>query len=82
MTPHAQEFYRDVTQLAAQRWGRDPEQLLVVPGVYPILGATEAEARQRKADLGDGLDLEYLKGSLASVLGVDADDRDLSRLLP
>jgi alkanesulfonate monooxygenase SsuD/methylene tetrahydromethanopterin reductase-like flavin-dependent oxidoreductase (luciferase family) len=82
MKPSAQEFYRDVKQLAAHKWGRDPEQLLVVPGVYPVLGATEAEARQRKADLDDRLDLEYLKGSLASVLGVAAGDLDLSRPLP
>lgn len=82
MKPSAQEFYRDVKQLAAEKWGRDPEKLLVVPGVYPVLGATEAEARQRKADLDDQLDLEYLKGSLASVLGVDADNLDLGRPLP
>jgi FMN-dependent oxidoreductase (nitrilotriacetate monooxygenase family) len=82
MKPSAQEFYRDVKQLAAGKWSRDPEKLLVVPGVYPVLGATETAARQRKADLDDQLDLEYLKGSLAGVLGVDADDLDLSRPLP
>src|SRR5450755_1848346 len=78
----AQEFYRDVKQLAAVKGSRAPEKLLVMPGVYPVLGATETEARQRKADLDDQLDLEYLKGSLASVLGVDAADLDLGRELP
>jgi FMN-dependent oxidoreductase (nitrilotriacetate monooxygenase family) len=82
MKPSAQEFYSDVKQYAAQKWHRDPEKLLVVPGVYPVLGATEAEARQRKADLDDQLDLEYLKGSLASLLGVETADLDLSRELP
>ncbi len=82
MKPPAQEFYRDVKQYAAEKWHRDPAQLLVVPGVYPVLGATEAQARLRKADLDDQLDLEYLKGSLAQVLGVDAADLDLSRELP
>ncbi len=80
--PSAQEFYTDVKQYAAQKWNRDPEKLLVVPGVYPILGATEAEARQRKAELDDQLDLEYLKGSLATLLGVDASVLDLNRELP
>jgi alkanesulfonate monooxygenase SsuD/methylene tetrahydromethanopterin reductase-like flavin-dependent oxidoreductase (luciferase family) len=80
--PSAQEFYRDVKQLAAEKWDRDPEKLLVVPGLYPVLGATEAQARQRKADLDDQLDLEYLKGSLASVLGLEPGDLDLSRPLP
>lgn len=78
----AQEFYRDVKQFAAGKWHRDPEKLLVVPGLYPVLGATEAQARQRKADLDDQLDLEYLKGSLAGVLGVGPGDLDLSRPLP
>ena len=53
-----------------------------MPGVYPILGATEAEARQRKADLDDQLDLEDLKGSLADLLGLDPGDLDLNRELP
>jgi FMN-dependent oxidoreductase (nitrilotriacetate monooxygenase family) len=78
----AQEFYRDVKQLAADKWHRDPARLLVVPGVYPVLGATEAEARRRKADLDDRLDLDYLKGSLAGVLGIDPGDLDLARPLP
>jgi FMN-dependent oxidoreductase (nitrilotriacetate monooxygenase family) len=82
MKTSAQEFYRDVKQYAAQKWLRDPEKLLVVPGVYPVLGATETQARQRKADLDDQLDLEYLKGSLAALLGVDAADLDLGRELP
>lgn len=37
-----------------------------LPGVYLVLGATEAQARQHKADLDDQLDLDYLKGSLRS----------------
>jgi alkanesulfonate monooxygenase SsuD/methylene tetrahydromethanopterin reductase-like flavin-dependent oxidoreductase (luciferase family) len=80
--PSAQDFYRDVKQLTAGKWNRDPEKLLVVPGLYPVLGATEEQARQRKADLDDQLDLEYLKGSLASVLGLNPGDLDLSRPLP
>lgn len=80
--PSAQEFYRDVKQYAAEKWDRDPAGLLVVPGVYPVLGATEAEARQRKADLDDQLDLDHLKGALATLLGLDPADLDLSRELP
>jgi FMN-dependent oxidoreductase (nitrilotriacetate monooxygenase family) len=80
--PSAQEFYRDVKQYAAEKWQRDPARLLVVPGVYPVLGGTEAEARRRKADLDDQLDLEHLKGRLAALLGVDAAHLDLARELP
>ena len=80
--PSAQEFYRDVKQYAAEKWRRDPAGLLVVPGVYPVLGATESQARQRKADLDDQLDLEHLKGRLAALLGLDTADLDLGQELP
>jgi FMN-dependent oxidoreductase (nitrilotriacetate monooxygenase family) len=78
----AQEFYRDVKAYAENKWHRDPGKLLVVPGVYPVLGSTETEAVQRKADLDDRLDLEHLKGKLAELLGVGAADLDLGRELP
>jgi FMN-dependent oxidoreductase (nitrilotriacetate monooxygenase family) len=78
----AQEFYSDVKRLAAQKWSRDPEKLVVVPGVYPVLGATEAEAISRKAELDDLLDLEHIKGRLAEQLGVEASILDLSKPLP
>jgi FMN-dependent oxidoreductase (nitrilotriacetate monooxygenase family) len=40
----AQEFYADVKG-RLPRFGRDPEQLLIMPGIFPVLGGTEAEAR-------------------------------------
>jgi len=78
----AQEFYSDVKRLAAQKWQRDPESLVVVPGVYPVLGSTEAEAIARKAELDELLDLEHIKGRLAEQLGVDPGILDLSKPLP
>lgn len=78
----AQEFYGDVKLLAREKWRRDPDKLIVVPGVYPILGATEAQAIARKAELDDQLDLEHLKGRLAEQLGVEPSLLDLSKPLP
>jgi FMN-dependent oxidoreductase (nitrilotriacetate monooxygenase family) len=78
----AQEFYSDVKRLAAQKWHRDPDKLLVVPGVYPVLGSTEAEAIARKAELDELLDLELIKGRLAEQLDVDPAVLDLSKPLP
>lgn len=40
----AQEFYADVKRRLA-KFGRRPEQLLVMPGVFPVLGDTEAQAQ-------------------------------------
>ncbi|WP_225614714.1 LLM class flavin-dependent oxidoreductase [Pseudomonas sp. PDM18] len=46
----AQAFFRDIKQRAA-RHGRDPDALKVMPGVLPILGASRAEADERRAQL-------------------------------
>jgi FMN-dependent oxidoreductase (nitrilotriacetate monooxygenase family) len=80
--PSAQDFYRTVKALAADKWRRDPDQLLVVPGMYPVLGSTEAEAIARKADLDDQLNLDAVKSALAETLDVDPGLLDLSRPLP
>ncbi|RWE98837.1 MAG: LLM class flavin-dependent oxidoreductase [Mesorhizobium sp.] len=40
----AQEFYSDVKGRLA-RYGRRPHELLISPGIFPVLGGTEAEAR-------------------------------------
>lgn len=42
----AQEFYRDIKRRAAAN-GRDPDHVLVMPGVSPFVGRTEDEAREK-----------------------------------
>ncbi|MFM9883314.1 MAG: NtaA/DmoA family FMN-dependent monooxygenase, partial [Burkholderiales bacterium] len=42
----AQAFYADVKRRAAAH-GRDPDSILVMPGVLPVLGKTEREAREK-----------------------------------
>ena len=39
----AQAFYSDVKERLA-KYGRRPQELLVMPGIFPVLGGTEAEA--------------------------------------
>jgi alkanesulfonate monooxygenase SsuD/methylene tetrahydromethanopterin reductase-like flavin-dependent oxidoreductase (luciferase family) len=41
----AQEFYADLKKLAAEE-GRNPAQVLILPGLSPMIGATEAEAQR------------------------------------
>ena len=48
----AQAFYGDVKGRLA-RFGRRPEQLLVMPGIFPVLGGTEAEAQANYEALQD-----------------------------
>lgn len=46
----AQAFYKDVKGRMA-RYGRRPEQLLVLPGISPVIGRTEEEAQAKWAEL-------------------------------
>ena len=46
----ARHFYADVKGRMA-KYGRRPEELLVLPGISPVIGRTEAEAREKWAQL-------------------------------
>ena len=46
----AQAFYKDVKGRMA-KYGRRPEELLVLPGISPVIGRTEEEAQAKWAEL-------------------------------
>jgi FMN-dependent oxidoreductase (nitrilotriacetate monooxygenase family) len=46
----ARNFYSDVKGRMA-KYGRRPEQLLVLPGISPVIGRTETEAKAKWAEL-------------------------------
>lgn len=77
----AHRFYADVKALARAN-GRDPGGLLVMPGLLPYIGGTEAEAHRRKADLDEGLDIGFLHGELARLFALTPDDLPLDAPLP
>jgi N-acetyl-S-(2-succino)cysteine monooxygenase len=75
----AQEFYRDI-KVRARGLGRNPDHILVMPGVSPFVGRTEAEAREKYDRLTslileeDGLALiNGLTGGTLDLTGVDLD---------
>lgn len=77
----AREFYRDVKTLAAG-FGRNPDNLIVLPGLYPVVGSTEEEAWARKKTFDDLLDAEADKIRLAERFGTDPDRLALDAPLP
>ncbi|MBO3732026.1 LLM class flavin-dependent oxidoreductase [Glycomyces niveus] len=77
----AQAFYADLKRRAAA-FGRDPDQVLVLPGIVPVLGETEAEARELKAELDRLIVAEYARDNLAGLLGVPAEELELDEELP
>ena len=65
--------FRESIRAAARRHGRDPDDVLVLPGVAFVLGSTEAEARALRADLEDRVDPEFRWRNLAHNAGLDAE---------
>lgn len=75
----AQEFYRDI-KARARGLGRNPDHVLIMPGVSPFVGRTEAEAREKYDRLTslileeDGIALiKGLTGGTLDLTGVDLD---------
>jgi FMN-dependent oxidoreductase (nitrilotriacetate monooxygenase family) len=77
----AQEFYADLKD-RARRLGRDPDLIKILPGIVPIIGSTEAEARALEDELEELIIPEYGLAQLARVLEVPAGALELDRGLP
>ena len=63
--------FRESVRAAARRHGRDPDDVLVLPGVAFVLGSTEAEARALRASLEQLVDPEFRWRNLAHNSGLD-----------
>jgi FMN-dependent oxidoreductase (nitrilotriacetate monooxygenase family) len=77
----AQEFYADLKRRALAH-GRDPDTIKVLPGIVPILGATEAEAAALEAELDRLIQPEYALPQLAELLKIPVETLHLDRELP
>jgi alkanesulfonate monooxygenase SsuD/methylene tetrahydromethanopterin reductase-like flavin-dependent oxidoreductase (luciferase family) len=64
----AQEFYADLKQLAAAE-GRPPEHVLILPGLSPMIAATEAEATRLAREVNDLTDPEVGRKRLSGRFG-------------
>jgi FMN-dependent oxidoreductase (nitrilotriacetate monooxygenase family) len=77
----SQAFYADIKRRAVAA-GRDPDHVVVLPGIVPVIGDTLDEARELDAELERLISPEYAIGTLATVLGIDADRLRLDERLP
>ncbi len=64
----AQEFYRDL-KAQAMAEGRDPSQVVILPGLSPVIGGTEAEAQRLARELDDLSDPEVGRKRLSGRFG-------------
>lgn len=74
-------FYKDVKQRALAL-GRDPDCIKILPGIVPVIGDTEAEARALDAELDRLIVPEYAKRQLAKQLRIPPEELDLDGELP
>ncbi|QIZ36940.1 LLM class flavin-dependent oxidoreductase [Saccharopolyspora sp. ASAGF58] len=73
-------FYADLKE-RAQQHGRDPDDIKILPGIVPVIGSTEAEARRLESDLQDHIVHSYALHRLATLLDVELTEEDLDRRL-
>ncbi|MGW2017088.1 LLM class flavin-dependent oxidoreductase [Streptomyces sp. NPDC001927] len=76
-----QAFYKDLKSRLA-RHGRSEDQLLVLPGIAPVIGSTEAEARALEQELTELQIPEYGLAQLSGMLGTDLTGLALDGPLP
>jgi FMN-dependent oxidoreductase (nitrilotriacetate monooxygenase family) len=62
--------------------GRDSDRIVLLPGLVPVVGSTEAEARARLEALADLAPAGYATGRLAHALGVAPELLELDAELP
>ncbi|MCX4433869.1 MULTISPECIES: LLM class flavin-dependent oxidoreductase [Streptomyces] len=77
----AQAFYADLKSRTAAA-GRDPEHIKVLPGIVPVLGSTEAEARANEQVLEDHIVYTHGVARLEHLLQLDAGTLELDAQLP
>lgn len=77
----AQQFYRELKRQVTEQ-GRQPQHCLVMPGIMPIIGATQAEAQARFERLQQWTDLDAALLLVSDRLGQDLSGFDLDQPLP
>lgn len=76
-----QAFYKDVKNRLS-RYGRSEDELKILPGICPVIGATEAEARALEQELTALQVPEYGLAQLSGMLGTDLTGLPLDGPLP
>ncbi|QRG66746.1 LLM class flavin-dependent oxidoreductase [Brevibacillus choshinensis] len=77
----AHAFYADVKARAAQH-GRSPEQVIILPGICPIIGESEADAKEKEAQLHELTHPAYSLLQLSNRIGFDLSGYPLDGPLP
>lgn len=74
-------FYTDV-KARARLLGRDPDTIKILPGIVPVIGDTEDQARELDGELARLISPEYARRHLAARFKLPIEDLDLDSELP
>lgn len=77
----AQLFYRSLKGRLG-KYGRQPDQLKILPGVLPIIGSTEQEAKEKEAYLQELVLPEVGLSMVSRMLRIDLSTYPLDSLVP
>jgi FMN-dependent oxidoreductase (nitrilotriacetate monooxygenase family) len=77
----AQAFSRDLKG-RTRAAGRDPEGIKILPGLVPVIGSSETEARARDAELEELITYEHGRRRLAELLQIPIEELELDAHLP
>ncbi|MFD7387038.1 LLM class flavin-dependent oxidoreductase [Streptomyces sp. NPDC059852] len=77
----ARAFYADLKARTAEA-GRDPDHIKVLPGIVPVIGSTEAEARAAERELEDHIVHTHGVARLESLLQLEPGTLELDGPLP
>lgn len=77
----AQRFYTDLKRKTAGA-GRNPDHIKILPGIVPIIGSTEQEARRLERELDELIHPEHARKQLAGILRVSPESLPLDAQLP
>ncbi|ADX74986.1 flavin-dependent oxidoreductase, F420-dependent methylene-tetrahydromethanopterin reductase [Pseudarthrobacter phenanthrenivorans Sphe3] len=77
----AQDFYADLKRRTTAA-GRDPGSLKILPGIVPVIAASEAEALKLERELDELILPEHARRQLANVLRVAPESLKLDAQLP
>ncbi|WP_240422057.1 LLM class flavin-dependent oxidoreductase [Paenibacillus periandrae] len=68
--PGAKTFYRQLKGKLS-RFGRRPDDMVILPGIAPILGSTEREAKKLEQELNELVIPEIAVKRLSALVGID-----------
>jgi len=77
----AQEFSEDV-KLRGAAFGRDPNSILIMPGLVPVVGSTLVEANRKLEQLNDLISSELGVAELSTIVGLDLSKFPIDGPLP